>query len=203
VAQADVWRALDLRFAPLLFSIVLVDFFDTVGTVTAVSDAAGLTGRDGRIPLIRRILAIDAVSAAISGFFGASSSTAYIESSAGVAEGGRTGLHTVIVGVLFLGALVLAPIVALVPAAATAPALVVTGFLMCQQVTRIDFDQLDTAVPAFLIVVLVPLTYSISHGIGAGFVAFVVVRLLAGRWRDIHPLMAGAALAFALFFALA
>jgi adenine/guanine/hypoxanthine permease len=202
VGAFDLRTALDVRFLPLLFSIVLVDFFDTVGTVTAVSDAAGLTDGDGRIPAIRRILAIDALSASIGGAAGASSSTAYIESSAGVADGARTGLHSVLVGLLFLSTLVLAPLVAVVPAAATAPALIVTGFLMCQQITRIDFTSVQTGVPAFLVVLLVPLTYSIAHGIGAGFVAFVAIQLLGGRWREVHPLMGGAAIAFAIFFAI-
>ncbi|HEY8549551.1 MAG TPA: NCS2 family permease [Vicinamibacterales bacterium] len=199
--QADVATASHVRHLPLLFSIVLVDFFDTIGTVTAVGDAAHLSDAEGRVPRLRRILAIDALSATIGGAMGASSATAYIESSAGVAEGARTGLHTVCVGVLFLLAILLAPLLAMVPPAAAASALIVTGFLMCQQITRIDFAALETAIPAFLVILLVPLTYSISHGIGAGFVAYVVIRLLNGRWREIHPLMAASAIAFTIYFA--
>jgi AGZA family xanthine/uracil permease-like MFS transporter len=201
--QANVRAALDWRLMPLLFSLVLVDFFDTVGTVTAIGEAAGLTGPDGLMPRLKQALAIDAIAAVIGGTTGASSATAYVESAAGVAEGARTGLHSVFVGLLFLASMVLAPIAAAVPAVATAPALILTGLLMCRDIGRIDTVRLDTAIPAFLIVILVPLTYSISHGIGAGFVAYVAIKVLNGRVRDVHPLMGVSAAAFVLFFALA
>jgi len=188
---------------PLLFSLVLVDFFDTVGTVTAIGEAAGLTGPDGMMPRLKQALAIDAIAAVIGGTAGASSATAYVESAAGVAEGARTGLHSVFVGLLFLASMLLAPIAAAVPAVATAPALILTGLLMCRDIGRIDAVRLDTAIPAFLIVILVPLTYSISHGIGAGFVAYVAIKVLTGRIREVHPLMGISAAAFVLFFALA
>ena len=203
VFQADVRAALDWRLLPLLFSLVLVDFFDTVGTVTAIGEAAGLTGRDGMMPRFKQILAIDAIAAMIGGASGASSATSYVESAAGVAEGARTGLHSVFVGLLFLASMVLAPIAAAVPAVATAPALILTGLLMCRDIGRIDVVKLDTALPAFLTVIMVPLTYSISHGIGAGFIAYVAIKVLNGRIRDVHPLMAASAAAFAAFFAFA
>ncbi|MEO5823853.1 MAG: NCS2 family permease [Vicinamibacteraceae bacterium] len=201
--QADVRAALDWRFVPLLFSLVLVDFFDTVGTVTALGDAAGLTGRDGMMPRLKRVLAIDAVAALIGGATGASSATSYIESAAGVAEGARTGLHSVFVGLLFLASMALAPLATAVPAVATAPALILTGLLMCREIGRIDVARLETAIPAFLTMVMVPMTYSISHGIGAGFIAYVAIMALNGRIRDVHPLMAASAAAFVAFFALA
>ena len=134
VFQADVRAALDWRLLPLLFSLVLVDFFDTVGTVTAIGEAAGLTGRDGMMPRFKQILAIDAIAAMIGGAAGASSATSYVESAAGVAEGARTGLHSVFVGLLFLASMALAPIAAAVPAVATAPALILTGLLMCRDI---------------------------------------------------------------------
>jgi|EndMetStandDraft_4_1072995.scaffolds.fasta_scaffold00820_2 AGZA family xanthine/uracil permease-like MFS transporter len=202
ILSADLRGALQWKLVPLLFSLVLVDFFDTVGTVTAIGDAAGLTGKDGMMPQLRRVLGIDAVAAIIGGACGASSATSYIESAAGVAEGARTGLHSVVVGGLFLASMVLAPIASAVPAVATAPALILTGLLMCREIGRIDVAALDTAIPALLTIVMVPLTYSISHGIGAGFVAFVAIKLLSGRWRDVHPLMAASALTFAIFFAI-
>ena len=201
--QADVRAALDWRLMPLLFSLVLVDFFDTVGTVTAIGEAAGLTGRDGMMPRLKQALAIDAIAAMIGGATGASSATAYVESASGVAEGARTGLHSVFVGLLFLASMLLAPIAVAVPAVATAPALILTGLLMCREIGRIDVARLDTAIPAFLTVIMVPLTYSISHGIGAGFVAYVAIKVLNGRVREVHPLMGVSALAFVLFFALA
>jgi AGZA family xanthine/uracil permease-like MFS transporter len=214
--QADVAGALSLRLLPLLLSLVMVDFFDTIGTVTAIAEAAeigavspssspgtdeGANERATRgIPRLRAILAIDAISASIGGLFGASSVTSYIESASGIAEGARTGLHTVGVGILFLLAMFAVPVVAIVPAAATAPALIIVGFLMCGQIVKIDFAKLETAIPAFLILLLIPLTYSISHGIGIGFIAFVAIQVLAGRARDVHPLMYATALAFIAFF---
>ena len=198
--QADVAGAATLSFVPLLLAIVLVDFFDTIGTVTAIADAGELRDRDERVPRIRRILAIDAVSASIGGLFGASSVTSYVESAAGVAEGARSGFHSIVVGVLFLLAAFAAPIAAIVPAAATAPALMVVGFLMCQPIARIDFARLQTAIPAFLIFVLVPFTYSISHGIGYGFISYVLLTALTGRAREAHPLMYATAAAFGVYF---
>jgi AGZA family xanthine/uracil permease-like MFS transporter len=224
--QADVAGALSLRLLPLLLSLVMVDFFDTIGTVTAIAEAAEIGGTPASaapgaqaaaagsvhagpvhadpvargIPRLRGILAIDAVSASIGGLFGASSVTSYIESASGIAEGARTGLHTVCVGILFLLAMFAVPVVAIVPAAATAPALIIVGFLMCGQIVKIDFAKLETAIPAFLILLLIPLTYSISHGIGIGFIAYVAIRLLAGHARDVHPLMYATALAFVAFF---
>lgn len=198
--QADVRGALRLDLVPLLLAFIMVDFFDTLGTVTAIAEHADLHDAQGRILGIRRILVVDSLSAAIGGLFGVSSVTSYIESAAGVAEGARTGLHTVVVGLLFLAATFAAPVAGIVPAAATAPALILVGFLMCAQIARIDFGQLDTAVPAFVTLVMLPLTYSISHGIGYGFIAYVGIKALSGKFRDPHPLMWVLSAAFALYF---
>jgi AGZA family xanthine/uracil permease-like MFS transporter len=200
VAHADVAGALRSSALPLLLPLLLVDFFDTIGTATAIADEAGLHDDRGRIPGVRRILAVDSLSAAIGGFFGVSSVTSYIESAAGVAEGARTGLHSVVVGVLFAAAIFLTPVFAIVPSAATAPALIVVGFLMCQQIARIDFRDLDTAIPAFILLATIPFTYSISHGIGFGFIAFVTIKLASAKWREVHPLMYATAAAFAAYF---
>jgi len=198
--QAD-FRSLWIPAAlPLLLSLVMVDFFDTMGSATAIAEAAGLQDERGRMPRLRRVLAIDAAGASIGGLAGASSVTAYIESAAGVAEGARTGLHTVVVGLLFAASMFLAPLAAVVPPAATAPALIAVGFLMAQPITRIDLRALDTALPAFLVLLMIPLTWSIAHGIGYGFITFAVIRVLSGRARDVHPLMYGVATAFALYF---
>jgi AGZA family xanthine/uracil permease-like MFS transporter len=200
VGAADVGGALTLALLPLLISIVMVDFFDTIGTVTAVSEAARLQDARGQPPRLRRILAIDAASATIGGFFGASSVTSYVESAAGVAEGARTGLHSVVVAACFGLAIFVAPLAAIVPAAATAPALILVGFLMAQQIMRIDFAALETAIPAFVLLVTIPFTWSISHGIGYGFLTYVVIQMLSGRWRTVHPVMYGTAAAFAGYF---
>jgi len=200
VGQADVMGAIRSSALPLLLPVLLVDFFDTIGTVTAIADEAGLDNERGEIPGIRRVLAVDSLSAAIGGFFGASSVTSYVESAAGVAEGARTGLHSVVVGLLFATALFLTPLFSIVPPAATAPALITVGFLMCQQITRIDFEDLEIALPAFVLLATIPFTYSISHGIGYGFITFVAIKLLSRKWRRVHPLMYAAALGFAAYF---
>jgi AGZA family xanthine/uracil permease-like MFS transporter len=197
---ADLSAALQWSAVPLVLSLMMVDFFDTLGTATALGEQAALTDRDGRIPGLRRLLAVDALGASIGGWFGASSSTAYIESAAGIAEGARTGLHSVVVGALFVCAAFLAPLAGVVPASATAPALIAVGFLMCTAITRIDFGRIDTGLPAFLTLLMVPLTYSIAHGIGYGVLSSVAIAVCRGRARTVHPIMYGVALAFALFF---
>jgi AGZA family xanthine/uracil permease-like MFS transporter len=126
--------------------------------------------------------------------------TSYIESAAGIAEGGRTGLHSVFVGLLFFAAILLAPVLAVVPPAATAPALILVGFLMCEPITRIDFGRLETSIPAFVTLAMVPFTYSISHGIGYGFITFVLIKALSLKFGEVHPLMYAAAALFAAYF---
>lgn len=200
--KADVGGALRWDLVPLLFAVIMVDFFDTLGTASAVAEEARLVDAQGRIPGVRRILLADSLSASIGGMLGASSVTSYIESAAGVAEGARTGLHSVLVGLMFLAAIVLAPLAGVVPAAATAPALILVGFLMMSQVVRIDYEARDTAIPAFVTLLVIPLTYSIAHGIGYGLIAFVAIKLLTGRFRESHPLMYVAAAAFVAQFVL-
>jgi AGZA family xanthine/uracil permease-like MFS transporter len=199
-ARADLRGALTAGALPLLLPLMLVDFFDTVGTATAIAEEAGLEDEEGRIPGLRRVLAVDAISASIGGLFGVSSVTSYIESAAGVAEGARTGLHSVAVGVLFALAMFAAPLAAVVPAAATAPALIVVGFLMCAQIAHIDFRSPETGLPAFVLLATIPFTYSISRGIGYGFITYSAVKLLSGRARELHPLMLGATALFVLYF---
>jgi AGZA family xanthine/uracil permease-like MFS transporter len=198
--QADWRAALRPGLVPLILALMMVDFFDTLGTATAIAEEAGLEDENGRIPGIRRLLIVDSLAAAIGGAFGASSVTSYIESAAGVAEGARTGLHSVFVGLMFLAAIFAAPVAGVVPGAATAPALILVGFLMAAQITRIDFGKLDTAIPAFITLVTLPFTYSISHGIGYGFITYVAIHVFSGRLREVHPLMYLLAAAFAAYF---
>jgi AGZA family xanthine/uracil permease-like MFS transporter len=197
----DVFR--HAKALPLLLALILVDFFDTLGTVTAIADQAGLHDEKGRIPRLKAILLVDALSASIGGLFGASSVTSYIESAAGVAEGARTGLHSVGVGILFLLAIFAAPIAGVVPPAATAPALIIVGFLMAEQIAKIDFADLDTGIPAFITLAAIPFTYSITHGIGFGFIAFVVIKCARLKFGEVHALMYATAAVFVLYFVLA
>jgi adenine/guanine/hypoxanthine permease len=184
----------------LVFTLLLADFFDTMGTMTAIGHQAGLIDRDGNVEGAERILLIDSLAAAAGGAGSVSSNTSYIESASGVGEGARTGLASVVTGVLFLLTTFLAPLVAIIPYEAATPALVIVGFLMMSQIKGIDWDDLGIAIPAFLTIILMPFTYSISVGIGAGFVSYVAIRIFQGRRKDIHPLMYVIAALFVVYF---
>jgi AGZA family xanthine/uracil permease-like MFS transporter len=173
----------------LLFTLLLSDFFDTVGTVTAIGHEAGLADQDGNVDNIQKILLVDSVAAAAGGAAGISSNTSYIESAAGVGEGARTGLASVVTGIAFLLTTFLAPLVAIIPYEAATPALIVVGFLMMSQIKNIDWDDLGIAIPAFLTIILMPFTYNISVGIGAGFITHVIIRLVQGRAKEVHALL--------------
>ncbi len=184
----------------LVFSLLLADFFDTMGTMVAVGSEAGLVDKDGNIPKTRQILVVDSVAAIAGGAGGVSSNTGYVESAAGVGDGARTGLASVVTGVAFLLATLFAPLVEMVPSEAATPALVVVGFLMVMQVTGIDWKNMELAIPAFLTIIVMPFTFSITAGIGAGFITFVVIRIAVGKVRQVHPLMWIAAVLFVLYF---
>jgi AGZA family xanthine/uracil permease-like MFS transporter len=186
----------------LVFTLMLADFFDTMGTMTAIGAEAGLLDDEGIPPNTQRILVVDSLAAAAGGAAGVSSNTSYIESASGVGEGARTGLASIVTGVLFLFAIVFAPLVEIIPSEAAVPALVLVGFLMMQQVKGIEWDDLEIAIPAFLTIVLMPFTYSITVGIGAGFLAYVVIKLVRGKAREVHPLMWVVAILFVLYFTL-
>ena len=184
----------------LAFVILLSIFFDAMGTIVGLAGEAGSIDKDGNIPDVDKVLLVDAFGAIAGGGASASSAQVYVESGAGIGEGARTGLASIVTGVLLLAAMFLTPLIHLVPFEAVAPALVVVGFMMITQVSKIDWQDWGVALPAFLTFVLMPFTYSIANGIGAGFIAFVFIRTVQGRAREIHPLMWVVAAAFALFF---
>ncbi|MGE5672730.1 MAG: NCS2 family permease [Mycobacterium leprae] len=190
IGKVNVWAVL---VNPALWGFVLAtlmsDFFDTMGTVVSIGEQAGLTNKEGKVPHLNRILLVDSIGAMLGGLFGISSNTSYIESAAGVGEGGRTGLTSVVVGILFLLAIFFTPIIGLVPTQATAPALILVGFLMAQTAAEIDFSDWETAIPAFLTFLTIPLTYSIARGIGVGFVALTLIKLVKGKFKDLSWLM--------------
>ncbi|SCK42863.1 NCS2 family permease [Streptomyces sp. WMMB 322] len=186
----------------LVFALILTDFFDTMGTVVGVTAEAGLLDERGQVPNVGRVLLIDSAAAVAGGASSASSATTYIESAAGVGEGARTGFASVITGGLFTLALFLTPVLTLVPLQAAAPALVVVGFLMMTQVKHIDWDRYELAIPAFLTIAVMPFTYSITNGIGAGFIAYVVIKACTGKAREVHWLLWGSALLFTVYFAI-
>ncbi|HEV8374420.1 MAG TPA: NCS2 family permease [Actinomycetota bacterium] len=185
-----------------VFTIMLSDFFDTMGTVIGVANEGGLLDKDGRLPGVGPVLLVDSLAAAAGGAASCSSNTTYIESAAGVGEGARTGLASVVTALLFLVALFLTPLVEVVPLEAAAPALVVVGFLLMTQVAQIPWDDLEVAIPAFLTIVLMPFTFSITNGIGAGFIAYVVLKAARGKWRDPGLLLWIIALLFLVYFAI-
>ncbi|WP_455355857.1 NCS2 family permease [Streptomyces sp. SYSU K217416] len=186
----------------LVFTLILSDFFDSMGTIVGVSNEAGLLDERGRVPNLGRVLLIDGAAAAAGGVASASSSTSYIESAAGVGEGARTGFASLVTGGLFAVALFLTPLATVVPAQAAAPALVVVGFLLMTQVRHIDWERYEVAIPAFLTIAVMPFTYSITNGIGAGFLAYVVIKTVMGRAREVHWLLWGTAALFAVYFAI-
>jgi adenine/guanine/hypoxanthine permease len=198
----QVFSTLPLVTAVLIiFAIMLTDFFDTMGTVTGVAAEAGLTNEDGSVPGIGRVLLVDSLAAVAGGAAGISSNTTYIESAAGVADGGRTGFTSVVTGVLFLFAILLSPIALIVPAAATAPALVLVGYLMFTLIKDIPVGDVEEGLPALLTMILMPLTYDITVGIGAGFISWVLIKLVRGKMAEIHWLMWVVSVAFLIFFA--
>ena len=197
----EVWNLGILVAALTIFAIMLTDFFDTMGTATAITEQAGLTTPDGQVPGINRVLLVDSVAAAAGGAAGISSNTSYIESAAGVAEGGRTGLTAVVTGVLFLLAVFVTPLAPMVPFAATGPVLVVVGYLMATLIRDIDFANVEEGFPALLGITLMPLTYNITVGIGAAFVSYVLIKLVRGKVVEVHWLMWVVAAAFLVYFA--
>jgi AGZA family xanthine/uracil permease-like MFS transporter len=199
--NVEVFARLGLLAALLtIFSIMLSDFFDTMGTVVGIGAEAGWLGPDGRLPRLNRILLVDSLAAAVGGVSSASSATTYIESAAGVAAGGRTGLTAMVVALCFALALFLAPLAGVVPPEATAATLIVVGYLMCTLVRDIPFGDLEEGLPALLTMTVMPFTYSITNGIGAGFIAYAFIKLVRGKAAEVHPLMYGAALAFIVYF---
>ena len=184
----------------LVFTLMLADFFDTMGTMTAIGAEAGLLDERGMPPGTQRILVVDSLAAVAGGAGGVSSNTSYVESASGVGEGARTGLASVVTGVLFLLSMVFSPLVDVIPSEAAVPALVLVGFLMMTQVKAIDWDDVEIALPAFLTIVLMPFTYSISVGIGAGFIAYVLIKVVKGKAAAVHPLLWVVTILFVVYF---
>jgi AGZA family xanthine/uracil permease-like MFS transporter len=183
-----------------VFTLMLADFFDTMGTVVGVGAEGGLLDEDGRLPGVQPVLLVDSLAAIAGGMASGSSNTTYIESAAGVADGARTGVANLVTGGLFLVALFVSPLVSVVPYEAASPALVVVGFLLMTQVKEIPWDDYDVAIPAFLTIVLMPFTYSITNGIGAGFISYAVIKLTRGRARDVHWMLWVIAAMFLVYF---
>jgi len=198
----DAWVQVPALTATLLvFTLLLTDFFDTIGTMTGLGKEADLLDDKGELPNTGKALFVDSVAAIAGGAASSSSNTVFVESASGIAEGARTGLANVVTGVLFLAAMFFTPLYEVIPVEAAAPALVIVGAMMISQVREIDFTDFRIALPAFLTIVVMPFTYSITNGIGAGFVSYVVLQTATGGARKVHPLLWVIAVAFLAYFA--
>ena len=198
--QLDITAAFEVGLLAIVFAFLMVDLFDTSGTLVAVLNEAGLTDDDGKVPGLRRALVADSSATIVGSMLGTSTTTSYIESAAGVRAGGRTGLTAVVVAALFLGALLLAPVATAVPAYATAPAILFVGCVMARAMRNIDWNELTECVPAIVTALAMPFTYSIATGIGLGFITYVMVKLVAGRGSDLNAAVVTVAALFGVRF---
>ncbi|WP_255411843.1 MULTISPECIES: NCS2 family permease [Cryobacterium] len=184
----------------LVFTLVFTNFFDAMGTMTGLASEAGLADKDGKFPRLKSALIVEGIGAVAGGASSASSNTVFIESGAGIGEGARTGVANVITGILFLAAMFFTPLTQIVPLEVAAAALVIVGALMVSQIRHLDFTEFSSTLPIFLTIIVMPLTYSIANGIGAGFISWVLVRSLSGKAREISPLLWVVAVGFVLYF---
>ncbi|AAL80976.1 NCS2 family permease [Pyrococcus furiosus DSM 3638] len=200
--QLDLKGLLNAGALGAVFAFFMVDFFDTLGTVTGLSAKAGFLTKEGKIPDAEKVLLTDAIGTTFGAILGTSTVTTYIESAAGIEEGGRTGFTAVITGLLFLIiGLFIAPVAKAIPAFATAPALVIVGYYMISAFKEVDFSDPTEAIPAFLVLITIPFTYSIADGIGVGFISYTLLKVFTGRWKEVHPLMYALAVVFIGYFA--
>jgi AGZA family xanthine/uracil permease-like MFS transporter len=199
-AALNMKGSLGVTLVEIVFVFLFVDLFDNVGTLVAVTKKAGLVNEAGQVPRLNRILMADSISTMFGAMVGTSTVTSYIESAAGVTAGGRTGLTSLVVGILFLGVLAFAPLVQAIPSAATAPALILVGALMIGSISEVDWDDPEVAIPAFLTVVITPLSYSIANGLAFGITSFAAIRLIRGQARKDEWLLYLLAVLFILRF---
>ena len=187
--KLDFSGIFSLNFIVVIFAFLFVDMFDTIGTLIGVSDKAGMLDEDGKLPNVKQALMADAIATSAGAVLGTSTTTTFVESSAGVGAGARTGLASIVTGLLFLLAIFFAPIFTAIPGFATAPALIFVGFLMVSAIVKVDFEDLTDAVPAYLCLIAMPLMYSIAEGIAIGVISFVLINLICGKRKKITPLM--------------
>ncbi|HAL44868.1 MAG: guanine permease [Planctomycetes bacterium GWF2_42_9] len=185
----DIIGAIKWSMFGSIFSLMFMDMFDSIGTLVACCNEAKMPDENGKIKELDRLLAVDAGATMFGALMGTSTTTAYIESAAGIEEGGRTGLTSVVTGIMFLIAALFVPVVGMVPAYATAPALIMVGFFMLREIKRIDFTHVETAFPAFIIIIMIALSYSISTGLAFGFICFALLKIITGKVNQIKPAM--------------
>ena len=187
--QLDIPGAVKLSLLGIIFTLMFMDMFDSIGTLVACCSEAKMTDETGKIKQLDKLLAIDAGATMLGAAMGTSTTTSYIESAAGIEQGGRCGLTSIVTGILFLIAVFFVPLVGIVPNYATAPALIMVGLFMMKGVKRIDFSQMEDAFPAFIITIMIALSYSISTGLAFGFISFALLKVIAGKISDVKPIM--------------
>lgn len=198
--QIDIIGALKISMIAPIFTMLFIDLFDSVGSLLGLARDAGLMDKDGKIPKIKQLLNIDACATVGGSICGTSTVTTYIESASGIAAGGRTGLTSVVTGSLFLLAILLVPVLSIVPSHATAPALIMVGFFMIKNILNIDFKKMDTGFPSFIIIIMIALCYSISTGLAFGFIAYTLLKVFGGKWKEVKPAMWVITVMCVLFF---
>jgi len=189
VFELDIRGALSMGIWTVVFTFTFVELFDTFGTLVGTANKAGLIDKDGNSPKIGKAMLVDAFGVSFGALMGTSTVTAYVESAAGIGEGGRTGLTAVTTGILFLLALVLAPLATLIPNAATAPALIIVGLLMVSSIKEIDFEDFTEGLPAFMCIIMMPFTYSIANGVAAGIIFYTLLKVITGKAKNVHWMM--------------
>jgi AGZA family xanthine/uracil permease-like MFS transporter len=186
-AQIDIIGALKLSFIAPIFTLMFMDLFDSIGSILGLAQEADMVDKEGKIPMLDRLLTIDACATMFGAVCGTSTTTTYIESASGIASGGRTGRTSIVTGLLFLVAIIFVPLLAIVPSCATAPALIMVGFFMMKNIHKINFKNLEIGFPSFIIIVMIALSFSISTGLAFGFLSLTIVKLFQGKWQEIKP----------------
>lgn len=185
--KIDILGALKLSFIAPIFTLMFMDLFDSIGSILGLAQEAGMIDKKGSIPMLDRLLTIDAGATMFGAFCGTSTTTTFIESASGIASGGRTGLTSITTGALFLLAIIFVPVLTIVPSWATAPALIMVGFFMMKNILKIDFKNLETGFPSFIIIIMIALSFSISTGLAFGFLSFTLIKMFQGKWHEIKP----------------
>lgn len=198
--EALSWFSIVLEFVTILLAFTMVDFFDTLGTLYGTAEKGGFLDKEGKLPRMKQALLADAIATTSGALLGTATTTTYIESGSGIAAGGKTGLTAVVVAILFLSCVFLAPLAGVIPTSATAPALIMVGVFMMGAIKKIDLEDMKEAIPAFLTIILIPLTYSIANGIGAGLIFYTIIALFTGKARELNPVLIIIALLFIIKF---
>ncbi|MCX7911016.1 MAG: NCS2 family permease, partial [Endomicrobia bacterium] len=197
--KLKIWEAIKLGLLTVIFTFTFIDMFDTLGTIVGLATKLGIIQKDGSFPRVGRVLICDSIGTMLGALFGTSTVTTYIESAAGISEGGKTGLTAITTGILFLISLFFWPLATAIPKEATAPALVVVGLMMLEPMLKINFEDITESLPAFLAFIIMPFTYSIAHGLIFGIISYTLLKILTGKFKEISPVMLILSIIFVIY----